>query len=159
MVRGVVVVDSHIQRIVLPTEETTVTQQVSHRPTKYQSRSWPQRGTKVDGSHHGDILRPTEIQIATKSLPSATNREHWKQRIGVKTMFLGTNYSFYCLGWCAASIWSAASISESEPHTYMLQRRLSDVLPIQLISGGRSILIRRRIWIVFEHLRPENNRE
>ena len=28
----VVVVDSHIQRIVLATEETTVTQQVSHRP-------------------------------------------------------------------------------------------------------------------------------
>ena len=30
----VVVVDSHIQRIVLATEETTVTQQVSHRPIK-----------------------------------------------------------------------------------------------------------------------------
>ena len=35
----VVVVDSHIQRIVLATEETTVTQQVSHRPIKCQSRS------------------------------------------------------------------------------------------------------------------------
>ena len=34
----VVVVDSHIQRIVLATEETTVTQQVSHRPIKRQSR-------------------------------------------------------------------------------------------------------------------------
>jgi hypothetical protein len=29
-----VVVDSHIQRIVLATEETTVTQQVSHSPVK-----------------------------------------------------------------------------------------------------------------------------
>ena len=33
--------------------------------------TWPQRGTKVNGSHHGDnplyILRPTGIQIATKS--------------------------------------------------------------------------------------------
>ena len=29
-----VVVDSHIQRIVLATEETTVTQQVSHTPIK-----------------------------------------------------------------------------------------------------------------------------
>ena len=48
----VVVVDSHIQRIVLATEETTVTQQVSHRPIKCQSRLlWSQRGTKVDGSH------------------------------------------------------------------------------------------------------------
>ena len=65
----VVVVDSHIQRIVLATEETTVTQQVSHRPIKCQSRLWSKRGTKVNGSHHGDnpLLRPTGIQIATKS--------------------------------------------------------------------------------------------
>ena len=65
----VVVVDSHIQRIVLATEETTVIQQVSHRPIKCQSRLWSQRGTKVNGSHHGDnpLLRPTGIQIATKS--------------------------------------------------------------------------------------------
>ena len=64
-----IVVDSHIQRIVLATEETTVTQQVSHRPTKCQSRLWSQRGTKVNGSHHGDnpLLRPTVIRIATKS--------------------------------------------------------------------------------------------
>ena len=61
--------DSHIQRIVLVTEETTVTQQVSHSPIKCKSRLWPQRGTKVNGSHHGDnpLLRPTGmIQIATK---------------------------------------------------------------------------------------------
>ena len=65
----VVVIDSHIQRIVLSTEKTTVTQQVSHRPIKCQSRClWSQRGTKVNGSHHGDnsLLRPTRIQIATK---------------------------------------------------------------------------------------------
>ena len=64
----VVVDDSHIQRIVLATEETTVTQQVSHRPIKCQSRLWSQRGTKVNGSHHGDnpLFRPTGIQIATK---------------------------------------------------------------------------------------------
>ena len=64
----VVVVDSHIQRIVLATEETTVTQQVSHRPIKCESRLWSQRGTKVNVSHHGanPLLRPTGIQIATK---------------------------------------------------------------------------------------------
>ena len=46
-----------------------VTQQVSHRPIRCQSRLWSQRGTKVNGSHHGDnsLLRPTGIQIATKS--------------------------------------------------------------------------------------------
>ena len=63
------VIDSHIQRIVLATEETTVTKQVSHRTIKCRSRLWSQRGTKVKGSHHGDnpLLRPTGIQIATKS--------------------------------------------------------------------------------------------
>ena len=70
---AVVVDDSHIQRIVLATEETTVTSQVSHRPIKCQSRLWSQRGTKVNGSHHGDnpLLRPTGIQIATKSYATA----------------------------------------------------------------------------------------
>ena len=36
-----------------------------------QSDTWSQRGTKVNGSHHGDnpLLRPTGIQIAT-ILPS-----------------------------------------------------------------------------------------
>ena len=64
----VVVVDSHIQRIVLAPEETTVTQQLSYRPIKCQSRLWSQRGKKVNGSHYGDnpLLRPTGIQIATK---------------------------------------------------------------------------------------------
>ena len=63
----VVVVDSHIQRIVLATEESTVTQQVSHRTIKCQSRLWSQKGTKVNGSYHRDnpLLRLTGIQIAT----------------------------------------------------------------------------------------------
>ena len=65
----VIDIDSHIQRIILATEETTVTQQVSHRPIKCQSRLWSQRDTKVNESYHGDnpLLRPTGIQIATKS--------------------------------------------------------------------------------------------
>ena len=46
----VVVVNSHIQRFVLATEETSVTQ-VSHRPIECQSLSWSQRGAKVNGSH------------------------------------------------------------------------------------------------------------
>ena len=68
--RELLVVDSHIQRIVLVTEKTTVTQQVTHRRIKNQSRLWSQRGAKVNGSHHADnplLLRPTGIQIATKS--------------------------------------------------------------------------------------------
>ena len=39
-----VVADSHIQRLVLATEEIAVIQQVSHRPIKCQSRSWSQKG-------------------------------------------------------------------------------------------------------------------
>ena len=60
---------NNIQRIVLATEETTVIQQVSHRPIKCQSRLWSKGGTEFNGSHHGDnpLLRPTGIQIATKS--------------------------------------------------------------------------------------------
>ena len=66
---SVVVDDSHVQRVVLATEKSKVTQQVGHRPIKCQSRLWPQRGMKINGSHHGDnpLLRPTGIQIATKS--------------------------------------------------------------------------------------------
>ena len=68
-IQNLFAVDSHIQRIVLATEETTVTQQVIHKTIKCHSRLWSQRGTKVNGSHHGDnpLLRPTGIQIATKS--------------------------------------------------------------------------------------------
>ena len=64
-------------------------QQVSHRPIKCQSRSWRQRCTTVKGSHHGDspLLKPTGIQIATKAMPGATNREH-RRFIDVKKVSL-----------------------------------------------------------------------
>ena len=41
----------------------------SHNIRGCQSGTWSQRGTKVNGSHHGDnpLFRPTGIQIATKS--------------------------------------------------------------------------------------------
>ena len=99
-----VVVDSHIQRFVLATEETTVTHQITDRPFKCQSRSWSQRGTKVDGPHHDDdpLLKPARIQIAATPLPGPNNREHGK-RIGVKTMSSGTNYSLYCMECCQYS--------------------------------------------------------
>ena len=79
-------------------EETTVVQQVSHRPIKCQSRSWSQRGTTINGPNHGDnpLLKPTRTQIATKPLPGSTNQKH-RRLIGVKTMSLVTNYSLYYL--------------------------------------------------------------
>ena len=50
----------------------TLTDRASTTPSNIrgcQSGTWSQRGTKVNGSHHGDnpLLRPTRIQIATKS--------------------------------------------------------------------------------------------
>ena len=50
----------------------TLTDRASTIPSKIrgcQSGTWSQRGTKVNGSHHGDnpLLGPTGIQIATKS--------------------------------------------------------------------------------------------
>ena len=50
----------------------TLTNRASTIPSNIrgcQSGTWSQRGTKVNGSHHGDnpLLRPTGIQIATKS--------------------------------------------------------------------------------------------
>ena len=50
----------------------TLTDRASTIPSNVrgcQSSTWSQRGTKVNGSHHGDnpLLRPTGIQIATKS--------------------------------------------------------------------------------------------
>ena len=67
-IQPTIVVDSHIQRIVLATEETAVAQQVSHRPIKRQSRLWSQRSTKVNGSHRGDnpLLRPIESKSRQK---------------------------------------------------------------------------------------------
>ena len=50
----------------------TLTDRASTIPSNIcgcQSGTWSLRGTKVNGSHHGDnpLLRPTGIQIATKS--------------------------------------------------------------------------------------------
>ena len=74
----VVVLHSHVQRIVLATEESAVTQQVSHRPIKCQSRLWSQRGTKVNGSHHGDnpLLGPAGIQTARLYKKASLKKSH-----------------------------------------------------------------------------------
>ena len=134
--RVVVVVDSHIQRIVLATEETTVTQQVSPRPIKCQSRLWSQRGTKVNGSHHGDnpLLRPTGIQIATKSYAALqamapTNLNYWKQSV--------------CLCVCAdipfildvRLVNAPAGVTQEEGHTgFIIPRLPSAVLALIFLA-------------------------
>ena len=101
-------IDSHIQRIVVETEETTVTQQVSHTPTQRH------RGHKE--------LRPSTGPKMVKARYSNQQGLHsrrnlcWVQpteNIGNlsasrRCLCLGTKYSLYC--------WGAASVSESEFH-------------------------------------------
>ena len=59
-------------RVVVVVVVFTLTDRASTIPSNIrgcQSGTWSQRGTKVNGSHHGEnpLLRPTGIQIATKS--------------------------------------------------------------------------------------------
>ena len=89
---------------VLGIQETTVAQRISHRlsnASPARGDEEVQKGTNIKGSRHGDVslLKPTGIQIATKFLPGPTTRKH-RELIGVKTMSLGANYSFYCLTFC-----------------------------------------------------------
>ena len=107
-------------------------------------------------SHHGysPLFKPTGIQIATKSMPGPTNQEH-RKLFGVKTMSLGTNYSFYCCIWSAAriseselliqatgkTVWCAASISESE-----LQATEKTVWCAASISESELQAIEKTVW-------------
>ena len=80
----------------------TLTDRASTPPSnirRCQFGTWSQKGTKVNGPHHRDkpLLKPAGIQIATKPLPGPTTRGH-REHIGVKTIPLGANYSFYYLG-------------------------------------------------------------
>ena len=139
----VVVVDSHIQRIVLATEETTVTQQVSHRPIKRQSRLWSQRGTKVNGSHHGDnpLLRPTGIQIATKSYaalqamaPTNIKTVHQTSLLHSRATSIDSECTSVCVCvfsshsfWTSSSLDVPAGVTQEEGHTGFLVHLLSAV--------------------------------
>ena len=116
-------IDSHIQHIVLATEETTVTQQVSLRPIKCQSRSWSHRVTTVDGSHNGEspLLKPTGIKFVTNLMLGTTNGEH-RKLIGVKTMSLFRYEVQFVL---------SGVLPVFHNLNYKLQRRLPDVLPNQ----------------------------
>ena len=86
--------------------------------------------TKINGSHHGDstLLKPLGVQIATKSLPAPTTREH-RKLIGV------ISYSFYCLKCC---------VPVFQNLSYKLQIRLSDELSIcQSFPSSRRVTQRR----------------
>ena len=82
----------------------TLTNRASTIPSNIrgcQSGTWSQRGTKVNGSHHGDnpLLGPTGIQIATKSY--ATLYKRWHRPITkryIKPPLLHIESSLYRLG-------------------------------------------------------------
>ena len=133
----------HISSVL--SEETTLTQQVSHTPLKCQSRSGPQRGTKVNGSHRGDnpLLKPTRIHIAEQSLPCPTTREH-RELIGVKTMSLCTNGSFYCQECCQCF----KNLNDK------LKRRLSDPLHIHQTKSSQVI---QNVFLAVRGLREDKS--
>ena len=118
-------IDSHIQNIVLATKETAVTQHVSHRPIKCQSRSWSERVTTVNGSYNCEspLLKPTGIQFATKPMLETTNGER-RKLIGVRTMSLFEYEVQFVL---------SGVLPVVQNLNCKLQRRLSNVLPNQQV--------------------------
>ena len=88
---GVVVVSRHIRCIVLASKESTTTQ--LHIDLSNISPARDQKDVQRSTNHHhvdNPLLRPTEIQTLTKSLPDSTTQEH-PILIGVNTVSLGTN--------------------------------------------------------------------
>ena len=84
----------------------------TRRPFKRQLRSRPQRGAVRRTTSHIMVtalllLKPTRIQITTKSLPAPTAQER-RKLLRVKTMSSSTNYS------TVSTVRSAASVPESE---------------------------------------------
>ena len=70
----------------------TLTDRASTIPSNIrgcQSGTWSQRGTKVNGSHHGDnpLLKPTGIQIATKSYATLQAMEPTNSKTVHQTSF------------------------------------------------------------------------
>ena len=74
---------------------STLTDRASTIPSNIrgcQSGTWSQRGTKVNGSHHGDnpLLEPTGIQIATKSYATLQAMAPTKNKRYIKPPLLHT---------------------------------------------------------------------
>ena len=81
----------------------TLTDRASTIPSNIrgcQSSTWSQRGTKVNGSHHGDnpLLRPTGIQIATKVMPLYKRWHHQITKRFIKPPLLHIESSLDRLG-------------------------------------------------------------
>ena len=84
----VVTVVGYLYRIVVVVF-FTLTDRASTIPSGCQSGTWSQRGTKVNRSHHGDnpLLRPTGIQIATKSYATLQAMAHTNIKTFHQTSF------------------------------------------------------------------------
>ena len=81
----------------------TLTDRASAIPSNIrccQPGTWSQRGTKVNGSHHGDnpLLRPTGIQIATKSYAALQAMAPTKNKTVHQTSLLHIESSLDRLG-------------------------------------------------------------
>ena len=142
-------IDSHIQCIVLATEETMT--QVSHRPVKRQS--WCGfKDVRRSTGHKMLTVRYSNQQITkSRQNPSQVQptREHWKL-IGVKTMSLfGYEVQFLCLDCCQCFrtwitrtekiFWNAAQQTESSNactamHFFCMMRYPIRLCPIRLCA-------------------------
>ena len=116
-------IDSHIQHFILATEEITVTQQVSYRPIKCQSRSWSSRVTTVNGLHK-------RWKPATQ-----TNRDSTRDKIYARYNQRGTSETYRCQNdvfvWVQSTVCTVGVLQVFQNRKYKLQRRLSDVLSNQ----------------------------
>ena len=113
--------DLHIQHIVFTAEETTVAQQVSHRPTKCLSRSWSPRVTTVNGSHKW--WKPT----------TRTNRDSFRDKIYARYNQRETSETHRCRDdvfvWVRNTVCTVGVLQVFQNLNYKLQKRLPDALP------------------------------
>ena len=89
-----VVVDSHIQRIVVAPQETTLTQQVSHRPVKCQSRlsTGHVMVTTRYSDQHKEVRRSTgHIMVTTRYSDQQRLYKQWHRPISKR--FIKPPYS------------------------------------------------------------------
>ena len=111
---------------------------------EFGSGTWSQRGTKVNGSHHGGspLLKPTGIQIATKSyatlqVMAPTNVKTVRQ---TSLLHIESNLDLEFGSWCVCvcvfsshSFWTSspldvpAGVTQEEGHTGFLIHLLSAV--------------------------------
>ena len=131
-------INSHIQRIVLATEETTVTQQVSHRPIKCQSRLWSQRSTTRYSDQQGSKSRPKVVCGTTSNGAPTTNAKTVHQTSLYSIISRATSIDSIC---CCLPTASVLSNKASLLHMSTVSGANEDsehiIFPVQLTASRK----------------------